>query len=117
VRGSCFIRNSIDKLLTEVCSSSYEYFSFRAFIFYLDAFVQGLVWLSPLSSFLKLLLHHVHRFFADKVRLFHEVEYAHVVIFFLGLGLVVQGLALAIVNKELKAIWKFSTEQTLEDVS
>jgi len=51
------------------------------------------------------------------VRLFHEVEYAHVVIFFLGLGLVVQGLALAIVNKELKAIWKFSTEQTLEDVS
>jgi len=61
--------------------------------------------------------HTLHRFFADKVRLFHEVEYAHVVIFFLGLGLVVQGLALAIVNKELKAIWKFSTEQTLEDVS
>jgi len=59
----------------------------------------------------------MHRFFADKVRLFHEVEYAHVVIFFLGLGLVVQGLALAIVNKELKAVWKFSTEQTLDDVS
>ena len=61
--------------------------------------------------------HIMHRFFADKVRLFHEVEYAHVVIFFLGLGLVVQGLALAIVNKELKAVWKFSTEQTLDDVS
>ena len=75
------------------------------------------MWLSPLYSLLKLLLYHVHRFFADKVRLFHEVEYAHVVIFFLGLGLVVQGLALAIVNKELKAIWKFSTEQTLKDVS
>jgi hypothetical protein len=32
------------------------------------------------------------------------------------LGLIVQGLALAIVNKELKTIWKYSTEQTLEDV-
>ena len=57
------------------------------------------------------------RFFADKVHLFHEIEYAHIVVFYLGLGLIVQGLALAIVNKELKTVWKYSTEQTLGDVS
>ena len=51
------------------------------------------------------------------MHLFHEIEYAHIIVFYLGLGLIIQGLALAIVNKEIKMVWKFSTEQTLEDVS
>jgi len=55
-------------------------------------------------------------YFSDKVKLFHEVEYAHIIVFYIGLGLVVQGLSLAIVNKEVKAVWKFSTEQTLEEL-
>ena len=52
----------------------------------------------------------------DKMHLFHEIEYAHIVVFYLGLGLIVQGLALAIVNKEVKSLWKFSTEQKLGDI-
>jgi hypothetical protein len=60
---------------------------------------------------------HGCRYFSDKIHLFHEVEYAHIIIFYVGLGLIVQGLALAIVNKELKAVWKYSTEQSLEEMA
>jgi len=32
----------------------------------------------------------MHRFFDDKLALFHEIEYAHIVIFYLGVGLIFQ---------------------------
>jgi len=37
-------------------------------------------------------------YFDHKKKLFHELEFAHIVCFYIGLGLVVQGLALAIIN-------------------
>jgi hypothetical protein len=39
-------------------------------------------------------------FFDDKIFLFHEIEYAHITVFYLGLGLIVQGLILATVNSK-----------------
>jgi hypothetical protein len=39
-------------------------------------------------------------FFDDKVLLFHDLEFAHITVFYLGLGLIVQGLVLAIVNSK-----------------
>jgi len=50
------------------------------------------------------------------VHLFHEIEYAHIIVFYLGLGLIIQGLALAIVNREVKLVWKYSTAQTMDEL-
>lgn len=55
-------------------------------------------------------------YFKDKYALFHSVEYAHIVIFLLGLGLVQQGITLAVINSEVKTAWKFSVEQSLEEI-
>jgi hypothetical protein len=39
-------------------------------------------------------------FFVTRYELFKEIEFAHIIIFYIGIGLVMQGLSLAIANSE-----------------
>lgn len=53
---------------------------------------------------------------SDKAVLFHEVEYGHLVLFYLGIGLLVQGSVLGIINREIKVFWKYSVGCTVDDI-
>merc|ERR1712159_943771 len=53
---------------------------------------------------------------SDKYVLFHEVEYGHLVLFYLGIGLLVQGSVLGIINREIKVFWKYSVGCTVDDI-